>query len=242
MFWEKEIQARGAWIDHILTAAKAKGVVLGLSGGKDSAIVAALVLRATPHLLGVIMPCGGQNADCADAQAFAASLGFPSLLVDLEPTYQILANSIVDTEEQLSAIAAANLKPRLRMTTLYAIAQSRGYLVAGTSNRSERVMGYFTKWGDGVSDFNPIADLTVREVLQLGEALGVPHHILYKTPSAGLWPGQTDEEELGISYQAIDAFLLEGKGSPEDIAKIQQAAAQTEHKRGAIPFYRLLNL
>ena len=133
-------------------------------------------------------------------------------------------------EETLSDAAKINLAPRLRMTTLYAVAGSENRLVAGTGNRSERYMGYFTKWGDGACDFNPIADLTVGEVYEFLEFLHAPRSIIDKAPSAGLFEGQTDEQEMGVSYAAVDEYILHGTGTEKDIAVIERFHSRSAHK------------
>ena len=132
---------------------------------------------------------------------------------------------------ELSDMAKANINPRLRMIALYAIAASENRLVAGTGNRSEIYMGYFTKWGDGASDFNPIADLTVRETYEFLEYLKAPRCIIDKAPSAALFEGQTDEQEMGISYAAIDSYLLEGTADAKDLAIMERYHKNSEHKR-----------
>ena len=123
------------------------------------------------------------------------------------------------------------------MTTLYTIAAAEGRLVAGTGNRSEAYMGYFTKWGDGACDFNPIADLTATEVLDFLRWLGAPRSIIEKAPSAGLFDGQTDEKEMGVTYRAIDEYLTEGIATDEDLAIIERYHSRSEHKRRPIPVY-----
>ncbi|MCL2549215.1 MAG: NAD(+) synthase [Symbiobacteriaceae bacterium] len=240
MDYQQEVEARAAWIAELLHSSGCQGIVLGISGGKDSSIVAALCRRATPKVLGAILPCGSLAKDGSDARHLAEIFAIETTEIDLGPVYLQHLQAIQTACGELTPLAAANLKPRLRMTTLYALAHARGYLVAGTSNRSERVMGYFTKWGDGVSDFNPIADLTVREVLLLGEALGIPDDLLYKPPSAGLWEGQTDEAELGISYAAIDRYLLEGAETVTSAERelIERARRSSEHKRNPIRTFR----
>lgn len=148
--------------------------------------------------------------------------------------------SLIENEikEDILPLSKSNIKPRLRMITLYSIGQHKGYLVTGTGNKSEVTMGYFTKWGDGAYDFNPIADLTAGEVISMGKALGVPDEILEKKPSAGLWAGQTDEEEMGITYATIDKYILHGEGSVEDIEKIENAYRRTQHKREMPKVYK----
>ena len=140
-------------------------------------------------------------------------------------------------EETLSDAAKINIAPRLRMTALYAVAAEEGLLVAGTGNRSERYMGYYTKWGDGASDFNPIADLTAGEVFAFLEYLGAPRQIIDKAPSAGLFDGQTDEQEMGVSYAAIDEFILAGTANETDRAIIERYHRQSEHKRTGTAVY-----
>ena len=240
MDYQAEIVARASWITELLRTSGCQGIVLGLSGGKDSSVVATLCKRATDNVLGVIMPCSSLASDSNDALRLAAAIGLETISIDLSAVMNLHLSAISEACGEVTALAASNMKPRLRMTTLYTIAQNRRALVAGTSNRSERCMGYFTKWGDGASDFNPIADLTVSEVLRLGEALGVEHDLLYKTPSAGLFVGQTDEAEMGVSYKAIDSYLLQGADTitNEERAIIERASRISEHKRRPIPTYR----
>ena len=138
----------------------------------------------------------------------------------------------------LNDAALTNLAPRLRMTTLYAIAACENRLVAGTGNRSEAHMGYFTKWGDGACDFNPISDLTAGEVFAFLEYLKAPRCIIDKAPSAGLFDGQTDEEDMGVSYAAIDRYILTGEATENDRAIIDRYHSRSEHKRRPIATYR----
>ena len=142
-------------------------------------------------------------------------------------------------DEKLNDGARNNIAPRLRMTALYTIAAADGRLVAGTGNRSERYMGYFTKWGDGACDFNPIADLTATEVFEFLRWLKAPLSIIEKAPSAGLFEGQTDEKEMGVSYAAIDRWLFTGEANEHDRAIIERYHRNSEHKRTGIAFYKL---
>ena len=141
-----------------------------------------------------------------------------------------MMTDILGKVTELNAQALSNIAPRLRMITLYAIGAAEGRLVAGTGNRSERYMGYFTKWGDGACDFNPIADLTVTEVYEFLEFLGAPENIIKKAPSAGLFEGQTDEAEMGVTYAAIDSLLLTGKVGEEDKKIIDRYHSRSAHK------------
>jgi NAD+ synthase len=160
----------------------------------------------------------------------AKQFGIDVTTVDLTETKASIVEQIQKSAE-LTDMAIANIAPRLRMATVYAVALSRNSLVAGTGNRSEGYMGYFTKWGDGAFDINPIADLTVTEIYEFLEYLGAPESIITKAPSAGLFEGQTDESEMGITYKKIDEYLLENKGTKEDIELIEAAHAKSEHKR-----------
>ena len=150
---------------------------------------------------------------------------------------QAYNQEIVELLEQLGKVtdmtdaSTANIAPRLRMTTLYAIAGSENRLVAGTGNRSEVYMGYFTKWGDGAYDFDPISDLTATEVIEFLRYLEAPRSITEKAPSAGLYEGQTDEQEMGVTYAAIDHYLQTGEANEKDLAIIQRYHSRSEHKR-----------
>jgi len=241
--YKEELEARISFIQGILKESGAKGIVYGNSGGKDSALVGILCRKASSQVTGVIMPCQSQrnyNEDLQDALAVARQYDIQSLTVDLTGVKSAMLEALeAGTKDQLvTSAAVANIAPRLRMTTLYAIAQSRGCLVAGTGNRSEAYMGYFTKWGDGAYDLNPIADLTVTEIFEFLRYLGAPEQIIVKAPSAGLFEGQTDEKEMGITYRALDQFLLTGAGEAQDIAKYKEAHARTAHKRRPARIYQ----
>lgn len=230
--YEKELKDRVEFIKDILESSGCSGVVYGNSGGKDSALVGILCKKATDNVLGVIMPCQSKrnfNEDMSDALKVAEKFDIETVTVDLSDVKSEICNSI-EKVSRITDAAGVNIAPRLRMTTLYAIAQSRGALVAGTGNRSEGYMGYFTKWGDGAFDFNPIADLTVTEIYEFLRFLDAPEEIIEKAPSAGLYEGQTDEKDMGISYAAIDNYLLTGSGEPGEIEKIEAAHKKSLHK------------
>ncbi len=231
--YAKETRERVAFIQSQLAQAGAAGIVFGNSGGKDSALVGILCKMACENTVGVLLPCQSSRnfgEDMQDGRAVAAQFGIETLTVDLTAVKASMLTALAPAGE-ITAASTGNIAPRLRMTALYAIAQSRNCLVAGTGNRSERYMGYFTKWGDGACDFNPIADLTVTEVYAFLAYLHAPENIRTKAPSAGLFEGQTDEKEMGVTYAAIDQFLFEGTGETAAVEKITRAHARTEHKR-----------
>ena len=237
--YEKETAARIAFIRERLAEAHAQGIVYGNSGGKDSALVGILCKLACDNTLGITMPCESRRnyeEDMADGLKVAAKFAIETRSVDLTPVKQAMTAALAGAAE-LNTAAGTNINPRLRMTALYAVAAAENRLVAGTGNRSERYMGYFTKWGDGACDFNPIGDLTVTEIYEFLTWLKAPESIIRKAPSAGLFEGQTDEQEMGVSYAAIDEYLLQGTGRPEDLAIIERFHSRSEHKRVPIPTY-----
>ena len=198
-----------------------------------------LCKKACEDTVGVIMPCESSvnfGSDMDDGNALADKFGIETRIVDITAVKKAEMEAL-STATTLNSIAITNIAPRLRMTTLYAIGASEGRLVAGTGNRSERYMGYFTKWGDGAFDFDPIADLTVGEVYEFLEYLGAPERIIKKAPSAGLFEGQTDEQDMGVTYKAIDEYILTGKATPEDRAIIDRYHARSEHKRAPLAVY-----
>lgn len=240
--YKAELEKRVAWIQALLAESGAKGIVYGNSGGKDSALAGILCRKACDNVLGIIMPCGSKqnyNSDREDALAVAKAFDIPVTQVDLTATRDALLAALGEAEgvDAIADMAKANINPRLRMATVYAVAQTRGALVCGTGNKDEAYMGYFTKWGDGAYDFNPIGDLTVTEIYEFLRYLGAPANIIEKAPSAGLFEGQTDEKEMGVTYAAIEKYMQTGEGAPEDVAKIQRAHAATAHKRAPQKVY-----
>lgn len=237
--YEKEFRSRVGWIRSLAESAHAKGIVFGNSGGKDSALVGILCKAACADTVGVIMPCAskrnyGEDAD--DGRALAEAFAIETRTVDLTAAREALL-SAVSAAAEMNGQALVNIAPRLRMTTLYAIAAAEGRLVAGTGNRSEIYMGYFTKWGDGASDFDPIADLTATEVFEFLEYLGAPRRIIDKAPSAGLFDGQTDEAEMGVSYAEIDAFINGGAVGEKAAEIINGYHSRSGHKRRPVAVY-----
>lgn len=238
--WRDEYTGRVEWIRAMLRESGAEGIVYGNSGGKDSALVGILCKAACDNTVGLIMPCGSKrnyHLDMEDGLAVAAQHRIETRVADLTAVRE-QELSVLGGATEVSALAAANLAPRLRMMTLYAVAASENRLVAGTGNRSEAYMGYFTKWGDGAYDFNPIGDLTVTEIFGFLTYLKAPQQIIDKAPSAGLFDGQTDETEMGITYRAIDDWILHGKGTEHDLEVMRRFHDKSEHKRRPIPVYK----
>jgi len=228
-----ETARRVKFISDVLDAACVNGIVYGNSGGKDSALVGILCKLACGDTVGLMMPCGSKQnyeTDKTDAEAIAAQFDIAARVVDLSDVKTALANA-AGKAAQLTDSAAANIAPRLRMAALYAVATSEHRLVAGTGNRSEGYLGYFTKWGDGAYDFNPIADLTVTEIYEFLRFLGAPDSVISKAPSAGLFDGQTDVGELGIAYKSVDEFLLGGNADEQTKAVMERLHQASEHKR-----------
>ncbi len=232
-----------AWLRNYATQAGAGGYVVGLSGGIDSACTAVLCQRAVAeNLLAAILPCYSPAEDTEMALLVASTFGIKTLTVPLEPVYQAI---LAGLPPGLPSLASANLKPRLRMATLYALAQTHGYLVAGTGNRSEIAVGYFTKYGDGGVDVEPLGDLYKSQVRQLARHLAIPQPIIDRPPSAGLWPGQTDENEMGLTYDQLDHTLIaieQGQTEQVDpglLAKVQRMIATSGHKRSMPPVCRI---
>ncbi len=237
--YKAEFENRVEFIKNILKSSGAGGIVYGNSGGKDSALVGILCKAACENTVGIILPCTvkrNYDEDAKDALAVAGAYGIETRRVDLSPVKEALIKSLGGVTA-LNSSALANMAPRLRMITLYAVAAAENRLVAGTGNRSEAYVGYFTKWGDGANDFNPIADLTVTEIYEFLRYLGAPEVIINKAPSAALFDNQTDESEMGVSYAELDAYIR-GEDIPSDKAeRIKKLHERSEHKRRGIAKY-----
>lgn len=259
-----------SWLRDRLSESGAKRFVLGLSGGIDSALVCGLAVRAvgSDKVLGTIMPSSSVSADAELASDVAGTFGVQTITVDLtEPTNalkgvlssveDVLATSEVlhnvepttldlDAHEGATPgqLAEANLKPRLRMTTNYYIANLCGGVVLGTGNKTEAMIGYFTKYGDGGVDLLPIVDLYKHEVREMARVIGVPDTVIQRPPSAGLWEGQTDEDEIGLTYEELDATLLAiasgntENSNPAALEKVRSMVAGSQHKRAPVPAFR----
>jgi len=250
---QNKIDKISAWIKEKVDSAGCKGVVFGLSGGIDSAVVAVLCSEVfnSDQMLGIIMPCESQKEDAEDAHLVASNLDIKTETFDLGQTYESLSpHSLVGVP--YNKLANANLKARLRMATLYYFANTFSYLVVGTGNKTEIMVGYGTKYGDGGVDIQPIGGLYKTEVFEMARVLGLPEKIINKAPSAGLWKGQTDEEEMGITYEKLDAILKSLNAyfssscefrkfcnteniTTEDFDKVQKMISRSQHKREMPP-------
>ena len=238
--YKAELEKRVEFIRAQLAASHCDGIVYGNSGGKDSALVGILCKTACENTVGIIMPCASKRnfgMDKDDGMEVAEKFNIETRVVDLTPVREAEIAAL-EGVTKLTDMAIANIAPRLRMVTLYAVAHAENRLVAGTGNASEAYVGYFTKWGDGAHDFNPIADLTVTEIYEFLEYLNAPRSVIEKAPSAGLFEGQTEEGEMGITYAAIDAYLSGKPVSDHDRAVIERMHARSEHKRAPIVSYK----
>ena len=235
---EKTAGRLTAWIKDKVGAAGAKGAVFGMSGGIDSSVIAALCMKAFPKTsLGIIMPCHSADEDRKHAEMVAKAFAVPTRVVPLDYILDEYLKLLPDfkADAGLKRLAQANAKARLRMVTLYYAANELNYLVAGSGNRSELTVGYFTKYGDSGVDILPLGNLVKQQVQELAQYLRVPQVIIDKPPSAGLWPGQTDEGEMGFTYEALDNYILTGKAPSELKKRIDAMNARSEHKRMAPP-------
>ncbi len=227
------VQKLTSWLSEMVLAAGGKGVVLGMSGGVDSSVAAVLCKRAFAETtLGVIMPCHSSDIDREHAELVAAKFHIPVKVVVLDEVFDVLIKALQDGVHDAATKRRAenNIKPRLRMVTLYYFANRLGYLVVGASNRSELSVGYFTKHGDGGSDLMPLGNLVKSQVRDLARYLDIPAEIIDKPPSAGLWEGQTDEGELGLSYSELDRYLITGEAERKVKGEIDFMMNKSTHK------------
>ncbi|MEX1157888.1 MAG: NAD+ synthase [Thermomicrobiales bacterium] len=229
------------WIAAQVRGAGLTGAVVALSGGVDSAVVSGLCARALgpENVLGLVIPIHSNTTDAEHGEETARAWGIEFRTVDLSRVYDALTAALPPGSD----LANANIKPRLRMIALYHHANTLGRMVVGTGNRSELMVGYYTKYGDGGTDLLPIAGLFKWQVRELARAIGVPPAIIEKPPSAGLWLGQTDEQEMGITYDELDRTLAAidaGQESTIDAPVLERVRAMiraSEHKRHLPPIF-----
>lgn len=249
------------WLRDQLAATGAKRFVLGLSGGLDSAVVAGLCAKAAgpENVLGVMMPSSSNPQDAVEARKVADAFGITTTVVNLTGVADTMFGQLPDAQalyrdvlggdpgegvEAREELARANIRPRLRMMTLYYLANLSHGVVIGTGNKSEVMIGYFTKYGDSGVDLFALSDLYKYEVREVARVLGVPDSVISRPPSAGLWEGQTDEDEIGITYEVLDTVLQaidrgETEGiDPDVLAKVQGMIDRNKHKRTAVPAFR----
>lgn len=217
------------WLQDCVKSANCNGVVYGLSGGVDSAVVACLSKMAfNDNSLAIMMPIHSSLKDEIDAKLVVDKFKLNHIKVDLSLTYDEMVKVFESSENKM---AYANIKPRLRMTTLYYYAQLKKYLVVGSSNKSEFLLGYFTKYGDSGSDIMPLVNFSKSEIYDLAKYLEIPNAIIQKPPSAGLFEGQTDEDEMGFSYKDLEKYLNNEKIDKKLKEKIETMIKNSEHKR-----------
>jgi len=246
--YNKTISKIQSWINECVKAAQVEGIVVGLSGGIDSAVTSTLCVNAIgkENVIGLGLPCLSIPQDLDDAKMVADQLGIEFIVFDLSSVYKEFLKITLNQIES-NIIAKANVKARLRMVTCYFMAQSKGrFLIGGTGNRTELGIGYFTKYGDGGVDFEPIGGLYKCEVREIARKLKVPESIINKPPSAGLWEGQTDEGEIGITYDVIDEIIYRidynldlSDINMSDVKKVKKMMRISQHKLSLPPVYEI---
>lgn len=233
------------FIREVVEASQSNGVVLGLSGGVDSAVVAFLCVKALgkERVLANIMPEKGVTSeeDVRDALQIAKMLEIEYNVIEISPFVRLFLETLGGDKN-----AVINLKPRIRMAINYFFANKLRRLVVGTGNKSEIMIGYFTKYGDGAVDLQPIGDLYKTEVFEVAKFLGVPENVIKKKPTAGLYVGQTDEEEIGMSYAELDEILKSIENGiireDEKFKRVLNLMRASEHKRNLPPIPRVRDL
>lgn len=253
-FSEKELDAQRAHIETFiegqLADADAERAVIGLSGGVDSTTTAYLAVEAlgAENVHGLVLPGEVSDADnMSDAERVAESLGIEYDVLEINPIVDELLDAVPEVEGD--QLAVGNARARTRAVLLYLVANHEGALVIGTGNRTEAAIGYFTKYGDGAVDCHPLGTLYKQQVRQLAADLGAATELVEKTPTAGLWAGQTDEEEIGMDYDTLDAIIaltIDGGVPPgataeiaettvENVEHVRELHAASEHKRHVPP-------
>ncbi|MFX1346940.1 MAG: NAD+ synthase [Promethearchaeota archaeon] len=246
--YENIISGIQDWIRVYCKSVNADGIVVGISGGIDSAVTSTLCANALGKdaVIGLGLPCLSNPQDLSDAKLVAAQLGIEFIILELSSVYEEFIKITSNTIES-NNIASANLKARLRMAAWYFTAQSKGnYLIGGTGNRTELAIGYFTKYGDGGVDIEPLGGLYKCEVKEIAKKLNIPKKIIIKPPSAGLWEGQTDEDEIGMKYDLLDEIIYRidynlnlNDFNENDVKRVKEMMRSSEHKQKMPPSYKI---
>lgn len=243
---EKLINDIVAWLKSEAKKAHSNGLIVGLSGGVDSSVVAHLIKRAFPeNSLGVILPIKSSESSLEDARKLVAQSEINSLTIDLTSIHEDMIGLTFTSlqsknlfNEKYKVISDANLRARLRMSTLYTIANNLGYMVVGTDNKDEYFTGYFTKYGDGASDLLPLAEIYKSEVYEMARFFNIPESIINKAPSADLWENQTDEDEMGVKYSEIEKYIKGEDIDEKSKSIIRKLHLSSEHKRNIPPIFK----
>ncbi len=246
--YDKLISKIQNWISNFVKSAQVEGIIVGMSGGIDSTVTSTLCVNAIgdKKVIGLGLPCLSIPQDLKDATTVANQLGIEFIIFDLSSVYEEFLKISSDHIET-NKMAKGNIKPRLRMLTTYFVGQSKGkFLVAGTGNRTELAIGYFTKFGDGGVDFEPIGGLYKCEVREIAKKLNIPEYIINKPPSAGLWEGQTDKGEIGMTYDIIDEIIYRidhnlslNDLNNRDIEKVREMMNLAQHKSKIPPIFKV---
>ena len=246
---KRELEATVKWTEDYVSDARAKGIVIGLSGGIDSSVILGIAVAAVgkENVIGVSLPCQTRDDMKSDAKKLADNFDIRFKTIDISKAVGYTADGVLMAGFEVTPLVLANIKARERMNTLYAIAGASNYLVAGTGNLSELMVGYFTKYGDGGVDIEPIGNFYKTEVYEMAELMPeIPNAVKTKAPSADLWDGQTDEDELGMTYAELDGILkvLNNPSSTEldkidieKIAKVKKMISIAVHKNNTPPRY-----
>ncbi len=232
------VESLVSWLREKVAEAGAAGLVVGMSGGVDSSVAVVLGKLAFPeNVLGLLLPCHSSQIDMEHASMVANKFRITTRLIRLDSVFDALTHLLPGNELDPATknLAEANLKSRLRMVTFYYFASRRHYLVVGCGNKCELAIGYFTKYGDGAADLLPLGNLVKSQVREVAHYLGIPGEIIYKPPSAGLWEGQTDEQEMGLTYEQLDLYFTTGEVNGEARKRIEEMIALNAHKRTMPP-------
>lgn len=232
---EKEIVNIKNFLIEYAIKTHSDGYALGISGGLDSSVLFKILEDTDLKVIAITMPIHSLEEDMKHAMLLTRDTNKTVMNVDLTEVYDKMLDALPDTK---NALANSNIKPRLRMTTLYQVAQTNNLLVCGATNKSEYMTGYFTKHGDSGVDIMPLREFLKEDIFKMGEILKVPDAILKKPPSAGLFKGQTDEDEMGISYEMLDGVLSGKKSDKIAEEKVKSMIERTAHKRNVPVFYK----